>query len=176
LSLSATAKASSKVVLEKLGAAHQMSTPLMDAVWQVNAQRAKLISRRLSSALGGLDGYQIGILGLTYKAGTSTMRRAISLDIIRDLIGQGAAIKAFDPLANLDEVDDLPQMEVCADPYQVAIGSSALVLVTEWAAINKLDWKRVRASMRDDVLLDTRNLLDPGLMTEAGFRYLGIGR
>jgi len=90
--------------LQKLGAAQQMSTPLMDAVWQINAQRAKLISRRLSSALGGLDGHQIGILGLTYKAGTSTMRRAISLDIIRDLIQQGVKIKAFDPLANLAEV------------------------------------------------------------------------
>ena len=90
--------------LQKLGAAHQMSAPSMDAAWQINAQRAKLISRRLSSALGGLDGHQIGILGLTYKAGTSTMRRAISLDIIRDLIQQGVKIKAFDPLANLDEV------------------------------------------------------------------------
>jgi UDPglucose 6-dehydrogenase len=185
--------------LQRLGSAYQMPTPLMDAVWQVNAQRAQLVSRRLWMALGALEGQQIGILGLTYKAGTSTLRRAISLDIARDLIRQGAKIKAFDPLANLAEVSNtapefipslhsgqaltkdglstgLPPMQVCIDPYEVAQGSSALVLVTEWAGLNDLDFKQMRASMRGDAFLDTRNLLDPGRMAEAGFRYFGIGR
>ena len=162
--------------LQKLGAAYQVPVPMMDAVWEINSQRAQMVGRRLSAALGNLNGHQIGILGLTYKAGTSTMRRAISLDIIRDLIQQGATIKAFDPLANLNEVAELPPMEMSTDPYQAAQESSALVLVTEWEGINGLDWKRMRANMRGDVLLDTRNLLDPHLMAEAGFRYLGIGR
>jgi UDPglucose 6-dehydrogenase len=162
--------------LQKLGAAYKMPTPMMDAVWQINAQRAQLVGRRLSSALGGLDGHHIGILGLTYKTGTSTMRRAISLDIIRDLIRQGATVKAYDPLANLSEVNDLPPMQMCADPYQTAQGSSALVLVTEWSGINDVDFKSLRAQMCGDVFLDTRNLLDPTRIAEAGFRYLGIGR
>ncbi len=162
--------------LQKIGSTHRATTPLMDAVWQINAARAQLVSRRLSAALGTLQGQEIGILGLTYKAGTSTLRRAISLDIVRDLVGQGASIRAFDPLANLVEVKDLPPMEMCADAYQVAQGSSALVLVTEWAGINSLDWRRLRGNMRGDVFLDTRNLLDPARMAEAGFRYLGIGR
>jgi UDPglucose 6-dehydrogenase len=164
-----------------------MATPMMDAAWQVNAQRHKLVSHRLhlhltafgavqvSAIVGNLQGKQIGILGLTYKAGTSTLRRAISLDIVRDLVAQGASIKAFDPLANLAEAS-LPPMQMCADPYQVAQESSALVLVTEWAEIGSLDWRRMRANMRGDVFLDTRNLLDPVQMAEAGFRYLGIGR
>jgi UDPglucose 6-dehydrogenase len=162
--------------LQRLGSVQQTPTPLLDAVWQVNAQRARLVSRRLSAVLGTLEGQQIGILGLTYKAGTSTLRRAISLEIVRDLVGQGAKITAFDPLANLAEVDDLPPMKMCADPYQVAQGSHALVLVTEWAGIDALDWRRLRESMKGDVLLDTRNLLEPAWMGEAGFRYFGIGR
>jgi UDPglucose 6-dehydrogenase len=162
--------------LQRLGASHQTPTPLMDAVWQINAQRAQLVSRRLVAALGSLDGCQIGILGLTYKPGTSTLRRAISLDIVRDLVQQGATVKAFDPLANLAEVTDLPPMRMCADPYQVAQGSSALVLVTEWADIGSLDLLQLRTNMRGDVFLDTRNLLDPARMIAAGFRYFGIGR
>jgi UDPglucose 6-dehydrogenase len=162
--------------LQKLGSVRQVPTPLMDAVWQVNGQRARLVSRRLSSALGTLDGLQVGILGLTYKAGTSTMRRAISLDIVRDLGRQGATIKAYDPLANLSEVKDLPPMQMCADPYQAAQGSSALVLVTEWNGINDVDFKQMKAQMCGDVFLDTRNLLDTRRMADAGFRYLGIGR
>lgn len=178
--------------LQKLGHQHQVSTELMDAVWQVNARRAELVSRRLCNALGPLNRLQIGILGLTYKQGTSTLRRAISLDIVRDLVQQGATIKAFDPLANLDEVENtstapsaslraglstsLPPMQICADPYQVAQGSSAVVLVTEWADIESLDMRRLRGQMQGDVFLDTRNRLDPSRMTKAGFRYFGIGR
>ena len=162
--------------LQKIGLARQTPVPLMDAVWQINSERAQIVSRRLSAALGSLSGCQVGILGLTYKAGTSTLRRAISLDIVRDLVQQGATIKAFDPLANLAEVSDLPPMEMCADPYQVALRSSALVLVTEWAGINTLDLKQLRKNMSGDVFLDTRNLLDPAMMSEAGYRYLGIGR
>ncbi|OGW44931.1 MAG: hypothetical protein A2Y66_02070 [Nitrospirae bacterium RBG_13_41_22] len=162
--------------LQKIGSTYQVPTPLMDAVWQINGQRAQLVSHRLSITLGPLKGHQIGILGLTYKAGTSTLRRAISLEIVRDLVRQGASIKAFDPLANLAEADNLPPVEMCNDPYHVAEGSSALVLVTEWDGINSMDLLRLRKNMRGDVFLDTRNLLDPDRMTEAGFRYFGIGR
>ena len=162
--------------LQKLSSVHQTPVSLLDAVWQINAQRARLVSQRLAAALGSMEGHQIGILGLTYKAGTSTLRRAISLDIVRDLVGQGARIKAFDPLANLTEVADLPSMQMCDDPYQAAQGSSALVLVTEWADIKSLDLRRLRRTMRGDVFLDTRNLFDPARMSEAGFRYFGIGR
>jgi UDPglucose 6-dehydrogenase len=67
-------------------------------------------------------------------------------------------------------------MQMCSDPYEVAQGSSALVLVTEWADINSLDLSKLRQAMRGDVFLDTRNLLDPVRMAQAGFRYFGIGR
>jgi len=162
--------------LQKLAITRQISTPLLDAVWEINAERPQLVSRRLRAVLGTLEGRQIGILGLTYKAGTSTLRRAISLDIVRGLVEQGVEVKAFDPLANLTEVSDLPTMQMCSDPYEVAQGSSALVLVTEWADINSLDLSRLRQAMRGDVFLDTRNLLDPVRMSQAGFRYFGIGR
>jgi len=162
--------------LQKFGQQYQTSTPLMDAVWKINVERYQLVARRLANILGSLSGRRIGILGLTYKAGTSTMRRAISLEIIRDLLQHGAHISAFAPLANLDEVTDMPPIDLCQDPFEVARGSSALVLVTEWAGIENLDWAAVKKNMVDDVMLDTRNLLDPIFMEKTGFRYFGIGR
>jgi UDPglucose 6-dehydrogenase len=162
--------------LQKFGHRYQISTPLMDATWQINEERYQLVARRLKRILGSLNGRKIGIWGLTYKTGTSTMRRAISLEIIQDLVSHGAHIAAFDPLANLAEVSDLPSMDFSTDPYETAKGSSAMVLVTEWAGIESLDWDRVKANMVDDILLDTRNLLDSAILTKAGFRYFGIGR
>lgn len=162
--------------LQKFGSKYNTSTLLMDAVWQINVHRYQLVGRKLASILGSLQGQQIGILGLTYKAGTSTMRRAISLDIVRDLVQKGATVTAYDQLANMSEVLNPPPMRLCSDPYEAARDSSALVLITEWADIDSLDMVRLKAQMKGDAFLDTRNLVDPGRMVEAGFRYFGIGR
>jgi UDPglucose 6-dehydrogenase len=165
---------------------------MMDAVMIVNLARARLVGQRLQRILAlsqacpescrrvegydSLEGLRVGILGLTYKPGTSTLRRSIALEIIHDLVAQGASVKAFDPLARLDEVTNLPPFESCADPYAAAQGSDALVLVTEWAGIRDLDLPRLRTLMRRPVFIDTRNVFDPATMQEAGFIYLGVGR
>jgi UDPglucose 6-dehydrogenase len=162
--------------LQKLGQQHRCNTPMMDAVMTVNQARARLVGQRLQRVYSSLEDLQVGILGLTYKPGTSTLRRSIALDIIRDLVAQGASIKAFDPLARLDEAADLPPFEPCPDPYAVAQGSDALVLVTEWSGIRDLDLPRLCAAMCRPVFIDTSNLFDPARMREAGFIYLGVGR
>ena len=162
--------------LQKLGQQHGCDTRMMDAVMTVNQTRAGLVGRCLQRIYDSLEGLQVGILGLTYKPGTSTLRRSIALDIIRDLATQGASVKAFDPLARLDEVADLLPFEPCPDPYAAAQGSDALVLVTEWAGIHDLDLPRLRAAMRRPVLIDTRNVFDPAEMIQLGFIYSGIGR
>jgi len=162
--------------LQKLGQQHGCDTPMMDAVMTVNQARARLVGQRLQRIYDSLERLRVGILGLTYKPGTSTLRRSIALDIIRDLVAQGASVKAFDALARLDEVADLPRFEPCPDPYTAAQGSDALVLVTEWSGIRDLDLPRLRAGMRRPVFIDTRNVFDPAEMIQLGFIYSGIGR
>src|SRR5262249_15371279 len=111
-----------------------------------------------------------------YKSGTSTMRRAISLEIIQDLAGQGVSVRAYDPLANLDEGSDLPPFERSPDPYTAAQGAAALGPVTEWDTLPDPHFERLRAATRRPVLIDTRNLFDPARMREAGFVYASVGR
>lgn len=162
--------------LQRLGQQHRCDTPMVDAVMTINQARAGLVGQRLKRIYVSLEGLQVGILGLTYKTGTSTLRRSIALDIIRDLVAQGASVKAFDPLAHLDEVADPPPFEPCPDPYAAAQGSDALVLVTEWAGIHDLDLARLHAAMRRPVFVDTRNVFKPADMIQLGFTYSGIGR
>lgn len=162
--------------LQDFGSQYKTPTPLMDAVWQVNQTRAGMVVQRLEVLLGGLAGKQVGILGLTYKAGTSTLRRSLALVIIRLLIAQGAQVRAFDPLADLDVEPELPDITICMDPYVLAEGCQAVVLVTEWAEINQLDFARLRQAMTGDLFLDTRNLLDQARLSQAGLRAYGIGR
>ncbi len=162
--------------LQELGEKHGCSMSLMNSVMEINRARAHLVEARLREVCGALQGLRIGILGLTYKPGTSTLRRAISLDIIASLGAQGADVRAFDPLADLSNAGPLPKFLVAPDPYSVAEGCDALVLVTEWAGIHNLDFARIASSMRKPVILDTRNLFDPDKMAIAGFNYVGIGR
>lgn len=162
--------------LQGLGRRTGRVTPLMDAVIAVNDARASLVPDRLRRLYGSLRGLRVGVFGLTYKPGTSTLRRSAAVEIIRRLVAGGASVAAFDPLARLDEALDLPPFELCPDPYAAARAADALVVVTEWAGIREVSLRRLRAVMARPVLIDARNLFDPGAMEKLGFTYLGIGR
>ncbi len=162
--------------LQLLGKQFNQPTHMMDAVWAVNTNRSRLPGDRLKRTYGTLQDRQVAMFGLTYKPGTSTLRRSIALDIIGDLVADGARVRAYDPLARLEEVADLPPFEMCASPYDAAQGSDAIVLVTEWAGIRELDITRLRTAMRSPVFIDARNVFTPAEMQAAGFTYFGFGR
>ena len=162
--------------LQQLARRRGRSTALLDAVMTVNLARPRRVAETLRRLYPSLDGLQAGVLGLTYKPGTSTLRRSAAFEIIAELTAAGVRIQAYDPLANLSEAPDGPPFQVCPDPYTAAGGSDALVLITEWPGIGELDLARLRDAMRRPVLLDTRNFFDPERMRELGFLYFGIGR
>lgn len=162
--------------LQHLGARHGTPTHVMDAVMEVNSGRPALVGRLLAEVYGSLQGRTVAILGLTYKPGTSTLRRSVALDIIADLVRRGSRVTAFDPLARLDEVDHLPPFSVSPDPYSAVEGADAAVLVTPWDGLDRLDLGQLRRRMRRPVLLDTRNHFDPLRLRRLGFEYLAIGR
>jgi UDPglucose 6-dehydrogenase len=64
----------------------------------------------------------------------------------------------------------------CENPYEVAENADALLLVSEWNEFKQLDMERVKALMRQPVLLDGRNIYDPTRMRGLGFTYRGMGR
>jgi UDPglucose 6-dehydrogenase len=112
---------------------------------------------------------------LTYKPGTNTLRRSVAEEIISGLVEEGAEVRAYDPLAELNG-NSVPNFTTSPDPYTLAAGCDALVLVTGWDGILDLDWPRLRSAMRQPVFIDTRNLFDPEQMSQMGFAYSGIGR
>jgi UDPglucose 6-dehydrogenase len=116
------------------------------------------------------------LLGLSFKPNTDDMRDAPSITIADALTARGASVRAYDPVAMEIAARDLPNVEMCPDPYTMADGCDALVVVTEWNEFKQLDLERIRGIMRTPVLLDGRNIYDPIVMKEAGFNYRGVGR
>ena len=162
--------------IEELARQNQCSARLPEAVLSINRTRAGAVKQRLLRHYESLRGIRVGILGVTYKAGTSTLRRSVALDLIADLAREGAEVRAYDPLAEWKELPPRANFSAASGPYDLAEGSDALVLVTEWKGILALDFARMRAVMRRPVFVDTRNLFDPQTMNGAGFLYSGIGR
>mgnify|MGYP000335683280 CR=1 FL=1 len=88
----------------------------------------------------------------------------------------GAKVKAFDPAAMDETKAVLPEVEYGRDPYEVAKGSDALVLVTEWNQFRRLDLQRIKTLLKTPIFIDLRNVYDPDQMKRLGFNYCGVGR
>lgn len=163
-------------ILKNLGESHGCETALINGVLRVNQQQNGLVVRKLQKIYGSVKNLTVGILGLTYKAGTSTLRRSAALEIIRDLTGEGASVKAYDPKASSEEIRLHKEFEFCSEPYEVARGSDALVIVTDWPEFKNLDFDLIKSSMNKPVIIDAKNMLDDDQLIRKGFLYTGVGR
>ncbi len=151
-------------------------THLADAVLEVNEEQKRIVLRRLKEQFGSLDRLTVGLLGLTYKVGTSTLRRSAAIEIARALKNAGASVKGYDPKAAIEELRGDDVLQFCSSPEEVAINSNALVIITEWPEFKNLDFVALGARMKDRVLIDTKNLLDSERLLSLGYVYSDIGR
>jgi UDPglucose 6-dehydrogenase len=163
-------------IMQKIGKRNKYETLLVDSVLNINKRQNEIVMQKLERIFTAIKGLNIGILGITYKPGTSTLRRSTALAIIGRLVKRGAKVKAFDPKADMSEVKEHAEFEFCADAYKVAENSDAVILITEWPEFKDLDYDRIKKQMHKPVFIDARNFLDMEKMKEKGFQYLGIGR
>jgi UDPglucose 6-dehydrogenase len=162
--------------LQRLGDKFGYETYLVDGAWRANEQQNQIVVRKLEKLFGSLQSIRVGVLGLTYKPDTSTLRRSAAIEIIHDLVAKGAVVKAYDPKADQQELKKHTEFKVCSDPYSAIDGSEILVLITPWPEFRELDYQRIYSMMKKPVVLDTQNILDSKTLSALGFSYLGIGR
>ncbi len=162
--------------LAHMASIHGCHPQLLRAVLEINADQRRFTIQKLRDLLGKLDEHVVGILGLAFKPNTDDMRDAPSVEIIHLLQHEGARIKAYDPVAMENARLVLPDITYCQDPYEVAAGVDALLVLTEWNEFKHLDFERIRQAMRRPILIDGRNLYEPDRMRAVGFTYRGIGR
>jgi UDPglucose 6-dehydrogenase len=162
--------------LQHLGNRFDTPTPLIDGAWKSNQEQNRAVMRMVRRAFGSAAGLRIGILGLTYKPDTSTLRRSAALEIIRELVSGGAEVSAYDPKADLQELLQHSEFKVCADAYAAAFNGDALIVVTPWPEFRLLDYRRIHSVMRKRVIIDAAGLLEPSALQTLGFYYMAIGR
>ncbi|MBE7433332.1 MAG: UDP-glucose/GDP-mannose dehydrogenase family protein [Anaerolineales bacterium] len=150
---------------------------ILNSVMVVNYDRRKEAVNVVEQMLGGsLKGKTIGLLGLAFKPNTDDMRDAPSIDISEELIEAGAKVRAYDPVAMDVARSILPAVDMFEEPYQMAAGCDALMVITEWNEFKQLDLDKVKGLLKSPVVYDGRNIYEPARMREMGFTYRAIGR
>jgi len=167
------------LALLKTAEDYDSPTRIVEAVVKTNDSRKRAMGRKVLEALGGAEaarGRKVALLGLTFKPNTDDMRDSPSIAIAQTLSDAGVELAAFDPEGMELARPLMPEVTMCADPYEAITGADATVIVTEWDAFRALDLKRVRELANAPVLVDLRNIYHPEDVRAAGFAYTSVGR
>ena len=149
---------------------------IVNSVIEVNRKQKERMVEKIEKEVGSLQGKQLGMLGLSFKPNTDDMREAPSVAIIRSLQERGAKIIAYDPAAMEEAKKVLKEVAYAADPYGVAEGSDAIILMTEWNPFRNLDLDQIKKKLKSPIFIDLRNVYEPKKMTALGFRDTSVGR
>lgn len=152
---------------------------LLREVEKINSEQRRRFFQKVRSALWTFRGKKIGVLGLAFKGGTDDIRESPAVDIVQQLLVEGARVTAYDPAAAERAKEVLPpgpQMCYADDAYAAAQDADALLILNEWEEFAQLDLKRLHYTLRYPIIIDGRNLYEPDAMAQHGFTYLSIGR
>jgi UDPglucose 6-dehydrogenase len=166
-------------------AQHGYDFSLMRGVIDINEQQYqrmvhKVVAAYSRGAGNRLDGAVVGVLGLTFKAGTDDLRESPSLRVIEGLLQLGAEVHAYDPtttgLLTTAQFARIGHIELRGSAVDVARDADVLVVLTEWPEFAELDADKVAHLMRGSAVVDCRNMLDAVEFRRAGLTYHGVGR
>ena len=150
---------------------------LLDEVMRINEDQRQRFLRKVRSALWTLRGKRLAVLGLAFKGGTDDIRESPALFLVQALLEEGCQVTAYDPAA-MDRARDVvgSSIQFANSAYEAAHGADALLILTEWEEFANLDLNRVRQELRYPIVIDGRNLYEPGSMAAQGFSYYSVGR
>lgn len=160
--------------LERIAQEQQLQTPLVAAVRPSNDAHKQWPARKIEALFDDLQNLSVAVWGLTYKAGTDTLRRSLAVDFCDWLIGRGARIRCHDPV-----VKELPQRwagKVGWFDSPLAAGESAQVLVifTEWPLYREIEADHLIAHRNPLIILDPSGFATQ-FAGSANLRYFSVG-
>jgi UDPglucose 6-dehydrogenase len=161
--------------LNRTARAHGTLTPLLSSVLPSNNAHKLWAQRKLRALFADLSEATVAVWGLTYKPGTDTLRRSMSVELCDWMIGEGAAIHVHDPMAK-----NLPErwcgaVERYDDPIAAVHGAHALVMATEWPVYLTISSEQLLQCTDCLVVLDANRFLPHFGAIEGRLRYFAVG-
>lgn len=152
---------------------------LLRGVMDVNeSQRMHFVSKMKKYFNGNLSGKTLACYGLSFKENTDDVRKSVAIEVVKILRGEGAVIKAYDPIAKENAIKELGKVSIdyIDDPYEVVKDVDGICVLTEWKEFSTFDFAKIASLVKNKVIFDGRNILDYEKMTELGFTYFAVGR
>jgi UDPglucose 6-dehydrogenase len=154
----------------------QVQTPLLQGVLASNDMHKNWVRERVDQLLTGVEKPIVAVLGLTYKPGTSTLRRSSAIELCRWLYGRGVFVRGHDPAVDslppeLDEV-----LQLISSPLDALDGAHLAVIATEWPSFRSLRPVDVNARMYQACVLDPNHFLADVLGGDARIYYFATGK
>jgi UDPglucose 6-dehydrogenase len=149
---------------------------ILRAAERVNKQRIDRFFEKVRQALWVVKGKRVAVLGLAFKANTDDIRFSPALEVVKELLRQGAHVQATDPEAISRSKALFPAASYHEDPYEALRDAEAALVCTEWDEFRNIDWERAGKLMTRRLVIDGRNLYSPARMRELGFEYFSFGR
>ena len=158
----------------------QLGVPfnLLKEVQRINAAQKERFLKVIRETLWVLREKKIAVWGLTFKPDTDDIRSSVAIDLVADMLREGANVAAYDPkgMEKAREVKAIAAANFAAGALEAVEAAEALVIATEWSEFANVDLAVVKEKMTTPIIFDGRNLFDPETMGQLGFRYHSIGR
>ncbi|HEX7964070.1 MAG TPA: UDP-glucose/GDP-mannose dehydrogenase family protein [Candidatus Saccharimonadales bacterium] len=150
---------------------------ILTAVMDVNDRQKKILVQKVVKQFGeNLEGKTFALWGLAFKPDTDDIREAPALEIIRELVGRGARVQAFDPEAAENVKRIFPDITYTAHASDALEGADALLIATEWKEFLAADPKLLAQKLKSKMVFDGRNIFEQDAMQAAGLTYFSMGR
>ncbi|MGH1561479.1 UDP-glucose dehydrogenase family protein [Mumia sp. DW29H23] len=147
---------------------------------EVDAINLRRRDRVLEIARQVLDGAvtdrRIAVLGAAFKPNSDDVRDSPALDVAARLHVHGAEVRVTDPHAIANARRLHPELAYVSTVDEAVDGADLVLLLTEWREYVELDPAAVAKQVRNPVVVDGRNVLDPVAWRGAGWTYRGLGR
>jgi len=158
----------------------QLGVPfnLLKEVQRINADQKIRFLKSIRETLWVLRDKKIAVWGLTFKPDTDDIRSSVALELVADMLKEGAQVTVYDPkgMEKAREVEAIAGAKFAQSALETVEGAEALIVATEWAEFANVDLAIVKEKMATPIIFDGRNLFDPETMAKLGFHYHSIGR
>jgi UDPglucose 6-dehydrogenase len=158
----------------------QLGVPfhLLKEVQRLNTAQKERFLKTIRETLWVLREKRIAVWGLTFKPDTDDIRSSVAIDLVADMLREGAHVVAYDPkgMPKAREVKAIADAKLASSALEAIDGAEALIIATEWSEFANVDLAIVKEKMTTPIVFDGRNLFDPETMAQLGFHYHSIGR
>ncbi|RXG07175.1 UDP-glucose/GDP-mannose dehydrogenase family protein [Bacillus cereus] len=163
--------------LTKIASNVDLDFTLLKAVVEVNNKQQHKLVKAAKSKLGSLRDKQVAVLGLAFKPNTDDMREAASVVIIKELLGEGAQVTAYDPVAVENAKKLLPgTVKFTTELHEALVDKDLVFIVTEWQEVKEVELSIFAKLMNTPIIFDGRNCFDVKEVSKHEIDYYSIGR